>query len=383
MIRTQALLALAAATQISASAYALDAPTLSIDGGAAALASASTTVPALRLTLYWENDGGFAKPFGRQDRHYTAGVGTSLAWRAPWVDGLLARAPSLFDEFGPGRSTYAMGAVGALTIHTPDDIGRSEPLFDERPYAGWTYAGLFFQRANHIPRYAFITDPERPVGAYESLEIDVGILGPSSLAQNAQELVHHFYDYVYPRGWDYQLNDEPHLSIKYDRRWMINLPVPIAGSPRPLQFLPEAGLITGTLQNEVRAGFLLRAGWNLPDDFGPGELASPADFTSHAPFTRTGPFEDFWGGQTFYVFARPYGRLIAHNALLQGNVWSDRAPVTVTPEPAVFAFQTGFVYRFLKYFEFGYMTTWESPEFKGQSGWDSWSSVQLTFTSTF
>jgi hypothetical protein len=374
----------------SAAAHGLEVPTLTLDEMPTTAmredpAAVSPTLPAVRLTLYWENDGGFAKPFGRQDRHYTAGAGASLAWRAAWVDALLEKVPSFFDEFGAGRSTYAMGFVGAITLFTPEDIGRRTAIEDDRPYAGWTYGGLFFQRANHLPRHAFITDPGRPVGSYESLEVDVGMVGPSSLAQNAQEMIHHFYDYTYPRGWNYQVNDEPQVSIKYDRRWLMDVPVMRVDGARVAHFqvLPEAGLITGTLQNELRGGFMLRAGWNLPDDFGPGELSRPADFTSHAPFTRTGPFEDFWGGQTFYVFARPYGRLVAHNVLLQGDNWSGRDPVTATPEPAVFAFQAGIVYRFLQYFEFGYMTTWESPEFRGQRGWDSWSSVQLTFTTTF
>jgi lipid A 3-O-deacylase len=195
-------------------------------------------------------------------------------------------------------------------------------------------------------------------------------------------MVHHFYDYVYPRGWQFQINDEPQLSIKYDRRWLLNIPVPNGQLRSPLQMLPEVGLITGTLQNEIRAGMMFRAGFHLPGDFGPGELAHPADFTT-SPETFGNAFERFLYDQTFYVFARPYGRLVAHNGLLQGNNFSNRDPVTVTPEPAVFAVQVGLVHRFLNYFEFAYTTTWQSPEFSGQGGWDSWSSIQLTFSTTF
>ena len=54
--------------------------------------------------------------------------------------------------------------------------------------------------------------------------------------------------------------------------------------------------------------------------------------------------------------------------------------VTQNPRPAIFGLQCGIAWRIFKHFELDYMTTYESPEFAGQRGWDSWSSVQLTFS---
>ena len=84
--------------------------------------------------------------------------------------------------------------------------------------------------------------------------------------------------------------------------------------------------------------------------------------------------------QSFYGFARPYGRLVAHDALLQGDNWRHDDVVTVTPRPAIAAIQAGVAWRLLKHFELAYMTTYESAEFGGRHGWDSWSSVQFTFS---
>jgi lipid A 3-O-deacylase len=80
-----------------------------------------------------------------------------------------------------------MGFIGALTIYTPEDIGRRDLIPDERPYAGWTYGGLFFQRSRPISANDFYEKPGDSIGSFEALEIDLGIVGPSSLSQNAQE----------------------------------------------------------------------------------------------------------------------------------------------------------------------------------------------------
>jgi len=348
---------------------------------AAFRAATAPTLPAVRLTLYWENDTGFAKPFGSQDRHYTAGAGAALALRAPAIDTFLRTLPSFFNEFNGPDTRTALGIVGALTIFTPEDIGNSNAIPDDRPYAGWTYAGFFFQRAHpgtdpkHAQLYnlAPLLSPSS-YAAYESLELDLGLVGPSSLAQNAQEMIHHAYDFIDPRGWNNQINDEPEFSLKYNRRWR-SPTLLLTDFGLMADAIPELGITAGSLIDDVHAGATFRIGEYFPRDFGPGELSNPADFTSTS--------SDFTRPCSFYFFGRPCARLVAHNTLLQGDNFSSRDPVTVNPEPAVFSVQAGLVVRLFNCLELAYMTTWESPEFDRQHAWDSWSSLQLGFSWTF
>src|SRR6185369_7755310 len=112
--------------------------------------------------------------------HYTAGPGASLTWHAPWVDELLSRVPSFFGEYNDkAKSKYAMGFVGALTMFTPQDYGITKPIPQDRPFAGWTYGGLFIQRAIHVPKTTFAQWPLQPdaVGSYEATELDLGMVG--------------------------------------------------------------------------------------------------------------------------------------------------------------------------------------------------------------
>ncbi len=261
-----------------------------------------------------------------------------------------------------------MGIVGALTIFTPENYRDPNPIPNDRPYAGWTYAGLFLQRANRFAK----------VPVYESLEVDLGILGPSSLAENAQDMIHHAFNYQMPQGWNHQINDEADFDIKYNRRWKL----PVWGQDHflpALEVLPEAGLTVGSLSDEAHAGAVFRLGWNIPDDFGPGHLSNPEDFTRRVPCYCENWLENFFSKQSFYVFARPYGELVARNALLQGDTWSNRDPVTVTETPAFFGVEYGLSHQFAKHFEFTYAWTTESKQFEGQHNWDTWASVQLSF----
>ncbi len=79
------------------SAYAMEAPPLSLDDPGvehvARLATPRNTDYAAKLTLYWENDGGWAKSISDTDKHYTAGVGAALSFQAPWIDSLLGASP--------------------------------------------------------------------------------------------------------------------------------------------------------------------------------------------------------------------------------------------------------------------------------------------------
>jgi hypothetical protein len=196
-------------------------------------------------------------------------------------------------------------------------------------------------------------------------------------------MVHSFYHYTMPEGWDNQVHDEMQLSLKYDRRWRVDLWKPAEGAAwwvPGFQVLPEVGFTAGTVLDELRAGAVFRMGWNMPNDFGPGRLEMPGDFTWVAPCDCDYyGWREFWSQQSLTVFARPFGRLVAHNALLSGDHFRDADPVTVDPLPGVIGAEVGVTYRVAKYFELAYSQTYQSEEFRGQKGWDGWGSLSVAF----
>ena len=74
------------------------------------------------------------------------------------------------------------------------------------PYAGYLYLGIGFLRG-------------KVLGHMDTLEVDVGIVGRHSYAQDVQEQVHKWNGEDSPKGWANQLKDEPTLEINYERKW--------------------------------------------------------------------------------------------------------------------------------------------------------------------
>ncbi len=96
-------------------------------------------------------------------------------------------------------------------MYTPADISRSDLITDDRPYAGWSYVGFAYHRkAEFVEHLDFL----------DSVEIQVGIVGPQSYADETQTLVHELRNIDTAKGWDHQLKNEPGLVVAFERKWL-------------------------------------------------------------------------------------------------------------------------------------------------------------------
>ena len=75
---------------------------------------------------------------------------------------------------------------------------------NDRPYAGWLYGGVSFISKNE--------------SVLDTLEVQFGVVGPWSLAEESQRLVHDIRNLKSPQGWDNQLNNEPGLELIYEHK---------------------------------------------------------------------------------------------------------------------------------------------------------------------
>lgn len=317
---------------------------------------------AVAVTFFWDNDGAFTKPVGSTDRWYTSGSGGAVQWRGPGTTEMLSWMPSIGGEFDvnkPGVS-YAAGIALALNIYTAKEIADPNIRPDDRPYAGWTYGGFIAQRANRAV----------PTPTYEHWELDAGAMGPVSQAGEVQKWVHRVFGEQYPMGWEYQVRDEFGADFKYQRRWRINLgeESPLTGAS--MQVIPDAGFTLGTIHTNASGGATLRYGWNLPDDFGPGNMRYAEDFT------RT--IEQDPSGTSAYFFLRPGVRAVAHDATLGDSLFRDSNPVAVDPTPLGADCSAGMALIFFGRYRLTYAQTFMSPEFEGQSQWQSFASLTVS-----
>ena len=166
-------------------------------------------------SIFFEND-----LFDGTDSNYTNGVKYSLI--SPDLSPharqglfprkvleLIHKIPYLRDS-GPEYSHQAEISFGQ-NMYTPSDTSRSDLVTDDRPYAGWSYLGLAYHRKTKFVDHLDFLD---------SVEIQLGIVGPQAYAQETQDLVHDLRNIDRAEGWDHQLKNEPGLVVAFERKWL-------------------------------------------------------------------------------------------------------------------------------------------------------------------
>lgn len=338
----------------------------------AALAAPAAAAPppheSWTFTARFEND-----LFASTDRFYTNGI--KLSWVSPdlswfqeldWLrrDAGLSRAVNGLLELLPysddaGRQRNLALSAGQM-MYTPSDIRQSDLIAEDRPYAGWLYGSAAF----HSKSYRVL----------DTFEIQAGLTGPWSLAQDAQDLIHELRGIDKARGWDHQIDTEFAFALIYDRKYRL-LPRYDLGGRLSVDAIGHAGFALGTAFTRAVAGFEARIGWRLPADFG-SALIRPAGETN-APADTADPRYRPDAGFGFHLFAAATGRVSAHDIFLDGNTFSDSHSVDRKLLVGDFVIGASLIRG---RFKLSYAQAWRSAEFDGQGGGQAFGSVSLSFT---
>ncbi|WP_051074733.1 MULTISPECIES: lipid A deacylase LpxR family protein [unclassified Thioalkalivibrio] len=297
-------------------------------------AGAETGVDALHFEF--END-----LFAGEDRYYTNGV--RIGWtrsgeKVPsWLRSVADFLPYFVEREERGRLKSAIHL--GQNMYTPEDIERSPADPDDRPYAGWLYLN-FSLAEEHGDRL-------------DRLQVTLGTVGPASLADRTQKEVHSWSSAPQPRGWDDQIGNEPTLMVGYERQ--LRGYTRHAASGWGWDLTPHWGATVGSPFTFANAGAIMRAGRNLPRDYGPTRI-NPALSGSHT-FEPTGRL----GG---YFFAGVDTRLMAYDLFLDGPLFRDGP--SVDKHPLVGELTAGAVFH-VGGVRIGYTHVWRSREFSGQA----------------
>ena len=336
----------------------VDAALAQSTGGGDAIDQAAAEVEArepLTVRLFWENDAPQYRFGNETDRYYSNGTAVAVAWHPDWADDLAEYLP-FAGAFGePDRTGF--GVTTGQLIFSPDDITRAELIPDDRPFAGYLYGGAYLQRMRN--------------GVMDHFQLDLGLIGDSSFAQDTQELVHEILNDPDPNGWDNQLADEVTVQFTYRRKWRFDLfRVEPFDTPIDVQVIPEVAGFLGTVRRHVEGGGTLRFGYQLPDDFGAARLADVN--------TTPGTLNAGFGA---YGFVRGAARLVEHKVFLEGNNFR-KSSHSVPIRTLVGEVQLGVVASYTAdplQFELGWSQTFRSEAFEGQEGGHSFGAWSLTF----
>ncbi|WP_084005403.1 lipid A deacylase LpxR family protein [Gilvimarinus polysaccharolyticus] len=256
---------------------------------AAGLAQTSQAQTTDWISLVWQNDL-FS---GRDGGGYTNGLFISLyqvaeAEAEPLVEPTLIKPLSwlLNDGYDLAFNEHSVGQV----MITPADISKSTPAPHEVPYAG-----LLTYRASRVLVNDNIADMVRTT---------VGVIGPASMAEQSQKFIHKVVGSTEPKGWDYQLENEPVIAVRRARVWRYEL------SPMIDTVLLAQGR-AGNLESAVGAGALVRFGRGLQRSFATTLLQQGRTSTPTA-------VEDGW-----YLYGGFEADYVFNNIFVNGNTYRD------------------------------------------------------------
>lgn len=288
--------------------------------------------------------------FSGKDGNYTNGVRFAfLSAENNIPDWLEDSANSLpfFASEGHKRWSAAFGQ----SMYTPDTISQRTLQPNDRPYAGWLYGSV-----------GIISDTGYRL---DNLQLTLGMVGPSSAADDSQDLVHHIIGSQDPQGWDNQLRDEVGVVLTYERKWRGLYEFSPFGLG--VDFTPSLGGSIGNVFTHAAAGAVVRFGYDLPADYGP-------------PLIRPSlPGSDFFMPNRefgWYLFAGVEGRAVAHNIFLDGNTFRDSH--SVDKEIFVGGLQLGVAFM-IHDVRLAYTHILRTDEFKGQQNPDEFGAVTVSW----
>ena len=321
------------------------------------------------FSLGFEND-----LFASTDRFYTNGI--KLNWISPelqwfedldWIrqDAFLSNTVKQFIKLlpysdDPDRQRHFSFSIGQK-MFTPEDINSRNLLVNDRPYAGWLYGDI-----------AFYSKDERRL---DTFEIQMGLVGDISLAEEAQDFIHSLRGINKANGWDNQLKNEPGLALIYDQKRRIIRRIDIFKKVGFDTILHAGGAI-GNVFTDLNGGGEFRLGWNLPTDFG-SALIRPAGNTN-APTDANDPrYQNGKDAFSMYFFTGANGRWVLRDIFLDGNTFSDSHSIDKKSLVGEFIVGSSVIYKNIK---ISYAQVFRSREFKGQNSGQSFGSISFSYT---
>jgi lipid A 3-O-deacylase len=246
---------------------------------------------------------------GGSDDQFSAGW--SMQWHSSpedsWDDLDLSAFSKWVARSVPGlemaESSVRRGKGIGQYMQTPEDISQEELIEDDVPYAGiLTWANSWYAGSD-----------DRAV----TFQMVVGVMGPLSLAEDAQKFVHNDLGAGDdPRGWDNQLDNEPlfnlnyhysHKLARFGRREGVMSDISAGG-----------GVGLGNIFTYGQAGLEFRVGWHLPRGF-----TEVPDVAGRGVIVDPCPDRLRDNEKQIYFTAVVRGAGVGYAASLDGNAWED------------------------------------------------------------
>ncbi|MGF1686759.1 lipid A deacylase LpxR family protein [Photobacterium japonica] len=189
------------------------------------------------------------------DQNYTNGV--FLEFNASPTSSLSAHAPTPIRQVAtlfPLNDDAQQGWSVRLgqQMWTPEDIETTEPVANDRPYAGILFleSGIYQYASTYADKF----------------DVMLGVIGPNAFAEQSQKFIHEIIGSDDPMGWDHQIEHDILLNLGYQgHRLLTRQP---AWGMESYELSAVGRVNAGNYQSEAAIGGVLRWGNHLTDNFG-------------------------------------------------------------------------------------------------------------------
>jgi len=250
-----------------------------------------------------ENDSYLA---GGKDRYYTNGLALNFRTALNEMKFKNKNLNKMILELEAGQK-----------IFNPQSGSISNSIYVDRPFAGYLYGGVslnfLFQSENNL-----------------KLSLNGGTIGPSSLAKEAQELMHKVIGFYEIDGWQWQVNNELAINASAEYNYLIN-----RFANEKVDFTVNSYINVGNTFSGSGIGLTLRSGAINP-------LFKSA--TSQSRISNSATQKDLTEKE-FFFYAKPMLNYVIYDATIQGGLFNkDKGPIVFDAKPLVFSQQIGATY---------------------------------------
>jgi lipid A 3-O-deacylase len=250
-----------------------------------------------------ENDSYLA---GGQDRYYTNGLALNFRTALNELKFKNKNLRKMILELEVGQK-----------IFNPQSGSISNSIYVDRPFAGYLYGGaslnLLYQSENNL-----------------KLSLSGGTIGPSSLAKEAQELMHNVIGFYEIDGWQWQVNNELAINASAEYNYLIN-----RFANDKIDFTANSYINIGNTFSGTGVGLTFRSGAINP-------LFKSA--TSQSRISNNATPKELTEKE-FFFYAKPMLNYVIYDATIQGGLFNkDKGPIVFDAKPLVFSQQIGATY---------------------------------------
>lgn len=240
----------------------------------------------------------------------------------PWPVRLHARLigvlnPQFWVDAADPVTTQNVVVKFGQSIYTPRDYSRRDLIADDRPYAGLLYLGASWNQRRR--------SGDAKLEILDTREFTLGVIGPWSLAEQTQNIVHDAVGAERFLGWSHQLSNEPALQLAFDRKFRTHRSDGAIIPGFSADSIRSFGFRLGNIETSATLGLEARIGWNIPNDFGsypirPGAENRPPSSASAYRDTEVTKHAASSPRPGLHFFTTLEAKLVAHDFSLDGNL---------------------------------------------------------------